>query len=231
MAQNYRTYKTRNGLAPAIGPVGLPVTLNFPDRTATFDLDFTKTIQDRDIDIIQSVWVDNADNPNKLIIQCDQTQQRLVIPAFAQQSLPIICPQDPRLNVSCDGNQVFAGKVQLIFQNIPVPIASWGPIDVTLNNVTVSQKPLGSNFTASTGNTGGASVVALAANVNATRRIIANPANNAETLYLQFGGVADASALPLLPGEKFDTENGPIDQSAWQVFSVNNIPFSAWESV
>lgn len=217
-----RSYKTRNGYAPAMGPVAVSVPLAFATLNDKFDLDFTHELMEKEIDFIQSAWVDNGDNPNSLIIQCDQTQQRIIVPPFAQNYVSIIVPGDPRFEVSCKGANAFAGLVRIIFQNIPVPIASSGPIDIGAVNAILS--PTVSAVADHSGSiaAGNASQTAIPANAARTRFLIQNPGSSPENIFVNFTNPATAGgdSLELFPGGSYDSAFGPLDQGSVTVTSA-----------
>lgn len=83
------SYRVHNGLAPKTLPRSLMRTIDFTiNKTVIVNL-----IKDKDADIIewvQTIYVDNSQSGDPLIITCTQTQQTVTIPAGYQAYLPVL---------------------------------------------------------------------------------------------------------------------------------------------
>ena len=211
-----------NGYAPTEGgPVAIPMSLDF-SVNGEIDFDIIDETARGVLAFVQSIWVDNSVNPNPLIFKFAQTNQKLVIPAFAQGLWPVICPAGLRAVVTTTPG---AGIIpQIILLNVPMPMTQFGPLAVTINNVNASMVPVAAVAAdhSSTVAVGGTSQALFAANAAAKRRVVYNPSTNPESLFVNFGGVAAGpnNSMEIMPGGYLDTSVAPIDQTAW---TINNV--------
>lgn len=114
-----------SGYAPdmAIGSRVANITLDFSQVTSPQAGDFQNILSAGQMGMVQSAFVDNADNPQSLTIQIDGAGMRLVIPPFSQGTFPLICKQgNSNFSVATSG----AVAIEIFLQNIPQPFAVWG---------------------------------------------------------------------------------------------------------
>lgn len=224
-----------NGYAPAAGgPKAIPIVFDF---TVASEIDFDLIAETTAgiIDFVQSIWVDNATNPNALRFTFSQTGQRLVVPANAQGIWPVIAPSGLRCRVQTTPGGALL--ITCILLNVPMPMTQYGPIAVNIAAVNANMVPTAGTATdhSSTIAVGGTSQALFAANGGALRRIVYNPSLNAESLYVNFGGVAAAAgdSFEVMPGGYYDTGLGPVDRTAWTInnLTVNAQPYVAKEYV
>lgn len=218
-----------NGFAPEQGPKALSVELDFSTETE-LNLDFTRAQQGNAISFIQSVYVDNTDNPNPVTFQFDQTRQRIVVPAYAQGEWPVIATDTAKCIVTTTATLV--PLCRAIFKNVPMPLTQWGPISVNVAAVNATFAATVANFTNRSGNTtAGASAQIMAANPARKQMIVQNPANNAESLWINFGAAADAgtNSYEIPPGQKYESGN-TVSGQAINIYSANVIPYMAKEA-
>lgn len=198
-------YKTAGNYTPKQGNRALAIQYNFAVQ-ALFADDLTAEMQQGEIDIVQSVYVDNSKNPNPLTIQfLYGPQQPLVVPGLAQGVYPVIVAGIVRYTISTTIGGVI---VTLVWQNIQQTYTQWGPINLNVANVNPAQ----GTFTDRSGNitVGGTSQILAAA--NAARKLIQieNPATAlgqniaaAESLFINFtagAGVNNGTSFELTPG-------------------------------
>lgn len=213
------SFKTGIMLRPVGDPLAIPVDLDFSSVTEiVFDLEREQTLQY--IDFVQTIYISNFDNANVLVVTLPGGQV-IHVPAEAEGYYP----------VSAEFGK-FVGKfetpavadliIPIVLLNVPVASQQWGPIVVNVGDVTATLTPtvavatLGSQVAA-------ASAELFAANANAKRRIVQNPAANINSVFINFGGnAADATSFELTPGSSFDTGTGPIDQTQWTVYAAAN---------
>lgn len=217
---------TGNGYAPKIkegGPKAVTVALDFTTDNE-IDIDFTVIQQLGALSFLQSVFVDNRVNPNALVLTFDQTGQIIQIPALSQGIYPVIAT----VSSKCVATTIAGANVicSLIGLNMPMPLTQWGPTTVNIGNVTATFTPTAATAADASGviAAGGTSQQLFAANLNAKRRIIQNPAANNDSIFIQFGGVAAVVGSPSIEisvGQEFDTSTGPIDQTRWNIISAN----------
>ncbi len=124
-------YQVTNGLAPVELPKGMPV--DFAMTTVAgglFNLDITLEELAERISYVQTMFVDNAENPNKLFIATGAPLAFILkVPAFSQAILPVYSGFPLRMQVS-SRNAASAvisedRTVPAIIFNIPQPIAVW----------------------------------------------------------------------------------------------------------
>jgi hypothetical protein len=106
--------KSAAGSHPKQGNRELPVTYNFTNGATIAD-DLSPEMQAGEIDMVQSVWVDNSQNPNDLTIIFNDIQTLLVrqyrqgiYPVMSQGSLQVVL-------TTVVGNI----NVQVIYSNTP----------------------------------------------------------------------------------------------------------------
>ena len=217
-----------NGLAPKQGPKMLGQVLDF-SAVSEIDIDLFEQIVTGQIDYIQTIYVNNTDNNNAIQFEFEGTRQVLNVPANASGNFPVfVSGNSVRVKVTTPA--VADLEIPIIWLNVPMPLTQWGPVNVTANVSTAVQA--GAATLVSDNTTAGTSAALLAANAAAIRRVVQNPPTNAESIFINFGGVAaSALTLALAPGQSFDTGSGPIDRTAWTVFSVNAVPFTTLEMV
>ena len=114
--------KIANGYAPRNGPLGITKRLEFTASVGEIAFDLYKEESSNDIEFIQSVWVENQNNPNPLEIEFLGTNQILKVPANTQGIYPAIAPNP--VVVTCRttaGNNL---NCKVILLNMPMPYYS-----------------------------------------------------------------------------------------------------------
>ena len=113
---NYINLERTLGIPPG-GPKAVPLpTMDFSANTQ-YNLDLSTMTQRTFIDMIQTVWVDNSQNPNEFRITCPASQQTLRCPASTQGYYTILCPNPAKLQFTNAANN---GTVSVILINCPV---------------------------------------------------------------------------------------------------------------
>lgn len=118
---NSVAFGTFTGLAPTDGPKVVPTTLDF-SVLAAYNIDMFMEESTAQIGFVQSVYIDNADNPNSLTIVCAVTNQRIRVRANTQGWYPILATDKFACRVS---STLGAYSVSLHFSNVPMPTAQW----------------------------------------------------------------------------------------------------------
>ena len=113
-----------NGLAPEGGPVCMPVDFDF-SSVANQQVDLFLEEANKQIDFVQSVYIDNADNAAAFTLTVSGTGQRIRVKANTQGWYPLLSGDQTRVNVS---STVAAVKVTVIFCNVPMPTAQWATV-------------------------------------------------------------------------------------------------------
>lgn len=113
-----------NGLAPrSMQPKSVTVQMDFSASAAPQIIDFLLEEQFQAIEEIQSIKIDNSNNPGTLTLIFDISLDPLVIPPFAQAVLPIIAPAKSKCTVITP--QSPTAKPTLIFLNVPMAQGVW----------------------------------------------------------------------------------------------------------
>lgn len=115
------------GYAPAerTGARAMPINIDFDANNVTYTADLFKENTDGAMPFVQSVWVDNADNPDPLFILTRGINQRIIVPAFSQACRPVFAQDQVKLVLTTGPNLIgvlTSKRVQIILLNVPVPI-------------------------------------------------------------------------------------------------------------
>lgn len=117
----YQRFGTGNMILPPEGPSIVPINVDFSTAAAiqngvTVDLNFA--IQNGVLSEIQGMFIDNADNPNKLTCVVAITNQRIICPPNAQLYVPLFVSSSPQFFVTTTlGAPIF---VAVAFYNVPI---------------------------------------------------------------------------------------------------------------
>ncbi len=106
-----------NGFAPTEGPKALPIQFDFSAATS-FDVNLLTENTNGVIQFVQSIWVENHNNPSPLVITFQGTGQIIKVPAFAQGCWPVFSTDQVVFNLSTLQNAAAIGKVILL--NVPM---------------------------------------------------------------------------------------------------------------
>jgi hypothetical protein len=113
-------FSTPNGSFPCEGTKSYPVQLDFSVANGWL-CDFTQQFNQKQFTTLQTVYVDNSNNPQPVIITCSGTGQVITAPAMSQGYYSLLQPTPPQLNVASAG----AVKVTLQFLNFYIPPTVW----------------------------------------------------------------------------------------------------------
>lgn len=215
-----------NGYAPDIeeGPRGIPLQFDFSQDT-DFDVNFAEAQAAGRIGQIQSIYIDNTQNAFALTVLVKATGQRIVIPAQTEAVRPILSDV---VFQAVFTSTVSAAKVVVVPLNIALAPYTYGPLTVnaTAGAITGTYTD---RSRATTG--GGASDIVMAANAVRKGYILQNPSSNIESLWINFGGVANVGSpsIELTPGSSLPPYGG-ISTQQIQVSSTGaGLPIIAKE--
>lgn len=93
--------------------------------TDSFEIDFTLSIQQKQIDSLQSVFIDNTQNASDFSVVTGALGQRLTVPAGGMAYLPIIAPNPAKL--TCTASAGGSNLTTMIVNNFPTPTIVWIP--------------------------------------------------------------------------------------------------------
>lgn len=225
-----------NGLAPAGGPKGIPITLDF-STASSIKIDLLPEEVVQAIEFVQGAYVDNSSNGAALTLTFEITGQKLVVPANSQGTWPILAPESTKFTAATTPGAGVAPV--LILVNVPLPYSTWGPITVNAPALTPARGAMtnrsGSIAVANT------SQQLMAANAARTGLIIENPISAAgqgigavETLYINISGAAavvdGGTSIELAPGGVYYSGAGPVPTSQINVIATSaNHRYIAYE--
>ena len=199
------SFNTFNGYAPKEGVKALPLDFDFTS-VGRIQLDLLNENTQGVIQFVQSVWVDNSDNPNALVITFGVTGQRITVPANAHGMWPVIAIDQVQFTLESVVDPDATG--QIILMNVPMAYTQGGPTVVTVNfppGTIVDTQP----YQADPANTFNASVDDAGTPIfaaNAARRALTFSAlgSNIDPIEISVGGFPIAT---LLPGENWSSGN------------------------
>ena len=119
------SFQTANLAQPNAGSQGISVPLDFT-LSGNIAVDLTQEFMDGVLDFVQSVYIDNADNPAPvdLVFSGAPQAQRIRAQAFSEGWYPVSWPNGAgRLTAKTSQGQI----VQTIFANYAMPYLTWGP--------------------------------------------------------------------------------------------------------
>lgn len=221
-AKNQAVHSIFSGLLPSGSPRALrrliQLSLGSPQ-----EFDLVREGQDGDINNVQAIFVDNADNASAVTIEFPGTQHRVVLPPQWQGILPVFGSANMRLKLTSTGGI----DLPIHLLNVPLPFTAW-PTIANSASVTVTV-PTGS-FTDRSGV--GTGVDQTLAPTNATRKrlMVQNSNGNSNPMYLNFGAAAAfGNSFEIFPGDTFDTTAGPVSTQAVHILASNGEAYIAKE--
>jgi hypothetical protein len=117
----FNSVRIENALVPAEGPKIVPLTLDFTSALS-FEIDLTLAINQKKIEIVQGIYIDNSRAVSTFTIRAQASNQEISIPAGAQGYYPLLAGQLPRFTATSNGGVV---PVYIAFLNVPVPALQW----------------------------------------------------------------------------------------------------------
>lgn len=113
-----------SGRVPVGGSPAEPVAVNAVlDFSAAFNyvIDFTVLNQPLVIGLIKSMFIDNTETPNEVIVSVEGTQQRFTVPAFAEGYFHITATQTTKVILESDGGGATKSNVAF-FNEVKAPV-------------------------------------------------------------------------------------------------------------
>lgn len=119
MVQNV-ALDVKNNRFPCEGPKVVKQILDF-SISPNYSIDLNNMVETAKISEIQSAFIDNADSNYPIIITCDITSQRVIIPPNSQAYVALL-----NLSPSFIVQSSYLGKITIHFLNIPCTNVVWG---------------------------------------------------------------------------------------------------------
>jgi hypothetical protein len=109
------------GVEPEQGAVMMPFLLNFTGAVTSISKDLVQEQQQRLIDIVQSIFIDNTGNNSAVIISFNGMYNPSVS-GGSRAFLPVLTPKGPlRFTAACNGGN----PVPIILLNFRLPYLVW----------------------------------------------------------------------------------------------------------
>lgn len=228
-----------NVIIPRGGPKTVPVNLDFDGTDGTILVDASLLVQQAKIEYFQTLYVDNADNPNDLTIETDLVNQRIIVAAGSQGYYSILQPNPPKITFTTTAG-AFVVPVQ--FLNVPVQPMVWGGDSAAFTGLTDAElratpvpvstsQPLGGAYTnRSIANLSGASEQLMAANANRRILIISNEGATSIAVNM-IGGAASlntAGSITIAAGGSITLDTYP-PTGAINIIGTLNADVTAYE--
>lgn len=121
-ATGYVANPVFNALVPAEGPKVVTIAFDF-SQARTFNVDFQELIQSGKLACVASVFVDNSQNTNEILLTVQGTAQPLKIPPNSQGTFPIYALKIARFTIYSASTTALA---TMLFSNSTQPLAVWG---------------------------------------------------------------------------------------------------------
>ncbi len=116
------SFSIANVVIPKSGPKTIPCILNFTGVDA-HTVDLSQFVDQGRIEYVQTVFIDNSENPNPITLITELTNQRIICPAGAQGYFSVLQPNNPVFDFETTAG---AFNVPLQFMNVPVQPCVWG---------------------------------------------------------------------------------------------------------
>ena len=208
-----------NALVPPEGPKSVLISLDFT-VTSSYLIDFTQAYMSTSISLVQSVYVDNSQNPDPLSITVAGTQQQITAAPGSQGTYPVIAAIRPKITCQSSGGVL----VNLIFLNVPLPAATWQPHPI-------SGPTAAATFTVAAG---GTPVVVFPARSIINGAVITNPYSASESLFVDPVNLAGTTApgtagttTELKAGDSFGVPGGSASDVSVNAATTGHV-FTAW---
>lgn len=198
--------------APSLGSRALQVDFDFT-AGVSFSGDFMQELELGHIDPIQSVKIDNSNNPAQFILMIPGIGKHgdtIIAAPFSQGTYPIFVPVGLMHYTGASAGGV---AVVCTFFSIELPYS--------VNTVLSSGQGTGVASSGAIVLTG-ASQLAAAANTNRKRLTIQNPPANANSIWVKIGAAATANSASqeVPPGAQFDTGGAPLSLQAVNIIGT-----------
>lgn len=118
-------YGVNNVIIPKNGPATIPALLDFTD-TGEIEIDGELVVMQGQIEYLQGVFIDNADNTDPLSMTMGTTNQRIVCPPQSQGYFAIMVPNPPR--IIARSAQSGTKKINVFFYNVPIQSNVWSAV-------------------------------------------------------------------------------------------------------
>lgn len=167
--QNLAFLKVQGVSCPPEGPTAIPVPLDFTLATK-YTLNMQNVISRNFFSMLQSVFIDNSNNPASITLEFDNTSQPLTLEGGEQGYLQVLCQNPAVISFSSTGdvsdvavyllnfpvvNCVWVANASLAPSNVAFETFSGGVVHPSVvANLTVTGNPTNTTGTLVTGNPG-----------------------------------------------------------------------------
>lgn len=117
------------GKVPREGACAVPAVYDFSGGVQAYDTDMTAIKQLGRISMVQSVFIDNSNNTQPIVLSVSGTKQSISVPASFQGVFPVIVGGQASFHVTSTGN----GIANIYFCNVQQAAFMWQAIAIPLN--------------------------------------------------------------------------------------------------
>jgi hypothetical protein len=114
-----------NVLIPRGGPKCVPALLDF-SNAAEIEIDGQLIVMQQEIEYLQGVFIDNADNADTLTLTMNTTGHRIVCPPNSQGFFAMLVPNPPR--IIAETTQGASQQFNVFFYNVPIQSMVWSVV-------------------------------------------------------------------------------------------------------
>lgn len=142
------------GLRPKEGPKGASIVIPWASAANPFQLNLLSQFQTGNFSTPQAIWIDNSSCPFPIVVNAEQEDQNLWVPATSQGMYPLLAQQAPLITITQQSpaigagiNYAPAGRTHLTFLNaqqvswsssIPLAMPGWQTFQQTGQNPSAS---------------------------------------------------------------------------------------------
>lgn len=211
---------------PSRGSLAIQKVFNHTAGVMSIEGDLYSEMENGLFDFLQSVKIDNSQNAFPYSITfagLGAVGDTIICPPYSLMTSQVlqVAESKPKYFSATAGGVL----VPVTFLNVELPYMIYSVA------AAVSPIPTGVATNKSIAALTGATQVIVPANASRKRVVIQNPANNANSIWINYAlpATGDYLSQEILPGQQFDTAGGAIALSAINVIGTNGQPVFAYE--
>lgn len=204
MADTRSAWATYNGYVPKMGPKAIGVSFVLVANVSQ-DIDLAKEELVKQLDFVQTLFIDNSQGTGTITINSKVHNQRLAVPPSSLAYLPVLSADQSQFTITSTSN----ATVPVSFINVPMPAIVWNTVTPTLAVGVIPKSATQAKVTIAVGATYQQALAQNLARVGATLQN-----NSAAVMYLFFGaaspGVDLTTGFQLQPGQTMAANVGGL---------------------
>lgn len=224
MADTLSAWPAHNGYVPKMGPRALGVSLSLVANVAQ-NLELAKEELVKQLDFVQTLFVDNSQGTGTITIISKVHNQRLIVPPASMAYLPVLSTDQSQFSIVSTSTVI----LPVSFINVPMPAIVWSAVAPTLAVAVIPKSATQGKVTLAAGAT---YQQALAANLARTGATLQNVGTH--VMFLFFGaaspGVDTTTGFQIQPGQTMSASVGGlvcITDKIWVAGTINEILITA----